>query len=162
VLDPVLFNIFISDLDEGIENTLSKFGDDTKLGEVADMAEVCATIQQDLDRLESWTGRNLMRFNKSKCRVLYLGRNNCMHRYRLRDDTLERSSVERILEDNRLAMNLQCTLVGKKAWGALKGCIKKSVASRSREMILPTLLCPGEASSGVLCPVTGFLFQKRQ
>ena len=52
----------------------SEFAEDTELGGVADTLEGFLTVQQDLDRLESWAERNLMRFNKSKCRVLHLGR----------------------------------------------------------------------------------------
>ncbi|KFV72555.1 hypothetical protein N308_07965, partial [Struthio camelus australis] len=94
---------------------------------------------RDLDRLERWVKRNLLRFNKGKCRVLHLGRKNPIHQYRLEADLLERSSAEKdlgVLVDNKLNMSQQCALVAKKAKGIL-GCIRQSVASRSREVILP-------------------------
>jgi len=139
--------------------TLSKFADDTKLRGVVD---TLAAIQQDLDRLESWAERNLMRFNKGKCRVLHLGRNNPMHQYRVRADLLESSSVERdlgVLVDDRLTMSQQCALAAKKASGIL-GCIKRSMASRSREVLLPFYSALSEAPSGVLRPVLGSHFKK--
>ena len=101
-LGPGLFSLFTNVLDEWKECTLSKFADDTKLGGAAD------TIQRDLNRLEGWAERKLMKFNRGKCRVLHLGRNNPKHQYRLGADVLESSSAERdlgVLVDSRLTMS---------------------------------------------------------
>jgi len=70
------FNIFIMDIDNGIQCTLSKFTDNTKLSSVVNTLEEREAIQRHLDRLENWDHVNLMRFNRTEVKVLHLGQGN--------------------------------------------------------------------------------------
>ena len=155
---PVLFNTFINDTDDAIECTLGKFADDIKLSGAAGTTEGRDAIQMELDRLEKWGNVNLMRFSKAKCKVLHLCQGNPRYRNRLAEVFIESRPADKdlgVLTDEMLNISQLCTLAAQKA-SCILDCIKRRVARKAREVILPLCLReppPGTMHSGLGLPV---------
>jgi len=95
VLGLVLFNTFVSNMDSGIECTLSKFVDNTKLCGAVDMLEGRYAIHRDLDRFERRACAKLMKFNKAKGKVLHMYGVNPKHTYGLGREWIKSSPAKK-------------------------------------------------------------------
>ncbi|KAJ7401862.1 hypothetical protein BTVI_91914 [Pitangus sulphuratus] len=79
-----------------------------------------------------------MKLNKAKCKVLHLAQSNPKHKYRLGRGWIENSSEEKnlgVLVDEKISVTQQCALAAQKA-NHILGCIRRSVASSLREVVL--------------------------
>ena len=97
VLGPVLFLIYVNDLDDGLTCKVSKFADDTKISSKVITTQEKEALQSDLDRLSSWANKWQMKFNVSKCKVLHIGTNNDQVQYEMNGHILESVNKEKDL-----------------------------------------------------------------
>ena len=86
VLGPLLFIIFINDIDAAIDTVncaLLKFADDTKGVRAVNSEADAMKLQADLDNIFCWSTDWQMLFNLEKCHILHLGNNNPNHEYNI-------------------------------------------------------------------------------
>ena len=138
VLGPVLFLVYINDIDEGVTSIISKFADDTKIANSVASNEQVIEIQQNLDKLSEWGQTWQMKFNADKCKVLHIGYRNEKAKYTLNGTLLQSVNSELdlgITISSNLKPSQQCSEVVKKA-NKIIGLIGRSFEYKSKNTIL--------------------------
>ena len=138
MLGPLLFIIYINDLDVGLISKISKFADDTKIGVNANDEAAVRELQEDLIRIGEWSHKWQMPFNLDKCKVMHIGQRNEKAKYKLLGKELEICNEEKdlgVMITNDLKSSKQCIEVEKKAQKIL-GYIKRQFTTRKKETIL--------------------------
>ena len=140
VLGPILFNIFINDLDEEVLNTqvTKKFADDTKVAQVIKSESNAAELQDTLIRLTAWAQRWGMEFNVAKCHVMHIGRKNPRHPYKMNGVALSTTEEERdigVMVTDNLKPAAQCRKAAHTA-NTVLGQILRAFHYRDRHVFL--------------------------
>jgi ribonucleases P/MRP protein subunit RPP40 len=140
VLGPLLFLIFIDDLDNfsPMISILSKFADDTKLGHPVINEEDKNILQNQLNQLCEWTEQWGMQFNVSKCKVMHIGSKNQSFDYTMNGENLSKVTSEKdvgITFESTLKPGLYCKEAARIAKGILNQ-ISRSFHFRDKKVFL--------------------------
>ena len=138
VLGPLLFLIYINDLDEGIISKLGKFADDTKVARGVSNDNEVEILREDLGKIWQWSVDWQMLFNLDKCTVMHLGSKNPECEYKMGNNILKKSRQERdlgVIMDSSGKSTEQCIMAVKKA-NAVLGMIKRNINFKSKDVIV--------------------------
>ena len=140
VLGPLLFIIFINDMDEVVRqiNILKKFADDTKLGKTVQVEKDREELQEALDQLCIWAEKWGMVFNVGKCKVMHMGHHNPAFSYTMNGHVLEETKEERdigVIVSANMKPTAQCMRAAKTAQTVL-GQLSRAFHYRDRHVFM--------------------------
>ena len=81
VLGPILFTVYINDIDDNIMSKILKFADDAKVKSSVQNKEEVDKLKEDLSKLFQWSVDWQMLFNIEKCKVMHIGFQNPQQKY---------------------------------------------------------------------------------
>ena len=139
VLGPILFLIYINDLDDSITSNVLKFADDTKLFRKVNTDGDKQHLQNDLDRLVKWYEIWQMLFNFGKCKCLHTGHRNLNVNYKMGDTVLGTTVKEKDLGvtiSADMKVSEQCGIAASKG-NQILGLIRRNITYKGKKLIIP-------------------------
>ena len=108
---PLLFLIYVNDLDDNIFSNIVKFADDTKISGLANSVVNCNTLQDSLNRIITWCETWGMHLNIDKCTYLNIGSKNINYTYNMKGKPLNKTNEQKDLGvkiSSNLKFSKQC------------------------------------------------------
>ena len=139
VLGPILFLIYINDLDDSITSNVLKFADDTKLFRKVNTDGDKQHLQNDLDRLVKWSEKWQMLFNFGKCKCLHTGHRNLNVNYKMGDTVLGTTVKEkdlRVTVSADMKVSEQYGIAASKG-NQILGLIRRNITYKGKKLIIP-------------------------
>ena len=139
VLGPILFLIYINDLDDSITSNVLKFADDTKLFRKVNTDGDKQHLQNDLDRLVKWSEKWQMLFNFGKCKCLHTGHRNLNVNYKMGATVLGTTVKEKDLGvtiSADMKVSEQCGIAASKG-NQILGLIRRNITYKGKKLIIP-------------------------
>ena len=107
VIAPIMFQIYVNDIQNGVTSYINLFADDAKLLRVIESQNDCQQLQRDINRIYEWSLRWKLEFNTKKCHVMEIGKSKRrpIWDYKLGEDIIMKSK-----EEKDLGVTMQDTL----------------------------------------------------
>ena len=129
VLGPILFLIYINDLEEGVTGNILKFADDTKLFRQTKYIGDKQKRQDDIGKLVRWSDIWQMLFHFGKCKCLQTGPGNTCMNYEMGGIILNKTVKEKYLGvsmNANMKVPEQCRIAGYKG-NQFLGMIRRNI-----------------------------------
>ena len=139
VLGPILFLVYINDLEEGVTGKLLKFADDTKLFRKVKEIGDKQNLKDDIDKLVKWSDKWQMLFNFGKCKCLHTGSINTGMKYEMGGTILSKTVKEKYLGvtmNANMKVSEQCRIAASKG-NQVIGMIRRNITYKEKSLIIP-------------------------
>ena len=139
VLGPILFLVYINDLEEGVTGSILKFEDDTKLFRKTKEIGDKKNSQDDIDKLVKWSEKWQMLFNFGKCKCLHTGPGNTGMNYEMGGTILSKTVKEKdlgVTMNANMEVSEQCRIAASKGNQVL-GMIRRNITYKEKSLIVP-------------------------
>ena len=139
VLGPILFLIYINDLEDDISSKVLKFADDTKVFRKVTNDTDKQRLQDDLDKLVTFSEKLQILLHFGKCKCIHIGHGNMDEEYKMGDVVLGRTTQEKDLGVKFCAdmkVSEQCGIAASKG-NKILGLIRRTTMYKDKQLIVP-------------------------